>query len=378
METKILVIASQDYESANHKGLWEKLAEKSNNDVIVINIPADRIVSTLTHHKDRIDDAKKGPNWVKEHLTIYRPLLTVRPEALPDCMFPYVAKEFWGCLDRACPELKQCKLRILVYNAFWVKILKGTRKNISFAYYLFDEVRNNGNDNSVNKKRYAHDEFACKNSEIVLTMSRLLAESRAEYNNNIITIGNGALKPETDSIPIRKFDRSFAFVGNFRDWIDQELLTGLIQLRKDILFVFVGSVEDNMRDYLDNLLNCNMNVLWFGKVKKEKMSELYSMFDGIMIPYKNNEFIKATRPIKIVESVLCGIPVVTIPMDGYEENSFIRFADNIDSFSRQIDYLLEHPIDKASEEYRDFVHNNTWDCKAEIIIEAFEKIEENI
>ena len=207
-------------------------------------------------------------------------------------------------------------------------------------------------------------------------MSRLLAESRAEYNDNIITIGNGALKPDIDSIPVRKFERSLAFVGNFRDWIDQELLTGLIQLRKDILFVFVGTVEDNMREYLDNLLNCNMNVLWFGKVKKEKMSELYSMFDGIMIPYKNNEFIKATRPIKIVESVLAGTPVITIPMNGYEESLFIRFADSIDSFSKQIDYLLEHPIDKTSAEYCDFVHNNTWDCKAEIIIEAFEKVED--
>ena len=51
MRTKILVIASQDYKNANHKGLWEKLAEKSQEDVIVVNIPADRLVSTIMHHK---------------------------------------------------------------------------------------------------------------------------------------------------------------------------------------------------------------------------------------------------------------------------------------------------------------------------------------
>ncbi len=375
MESKFLIIASQDYQVANHKGLWEKLAEISGQDVIVANIPADKVVSKITHHKDRVNDALRSAERISEHLIVYRPLITIRPEVLPDAMFSIAAKEFWKCLEEKIPETKDCMLNIIVYNAFWVKVLKGTRDNIRFAYYLFDEVRYNGKDNSIDKKRYRHDEYACLNSEIVLTMSQILADSRSEYNKNIVVIGNGAIKPKNTVNPSRKFEKSFAFVGNFRDWIDQDLLTGLIEKRQDILFVFAGSVEDNMKSYMDSLLNKFTNTIFFGKVKKEKMSELYMMFDGILIPYKDNDFIKATRPIKIVEAVLAGTPVITIPMNGYSESKFIRFANNSTEFSEQIDFLLSNPIHKDDDEYMSFVENNTWDKKAEIIIKEFDKIE---
>lgn len=375
METKILVIASQDYEFANHRGLWDTLAEKTNKDVIVVNIPADRIVSTVTHRRDRIADARKKPQRKYKNLIVVRPLLTIRPEVIPDMFFPIVAKEFWKYLDKIFSELKNCKLRIIVYNAFWVKVLKGTRENIAFAYYLFDEVRYNTKSDSLNKRQYAHDLYACKNSEIVLAMSSVLAQSRAEYNDNIIVLGNGANKPKQIDKPRVKFNRSFAFVGNFRNWVDNDLLKQMIRERQDILFVFVGSVEDDMRSFLNELLDRNMNTLWFGKVKKENMPELYKMFDGLIIPYKNNAFMKATRPIKIVESVLSGTPVVTIPVDGYEETPFIRFANSAKEFSAQIDYLLKNPIEIDSDEYIEFVKSNTWDNKAEIIIKAFDRIE---
>lgn len=378
MRTKILVIASQDYKNANHKGLWEKLAEKTQEDVIVVNIPADRLVSTLMHHKDRIEDSKQKPHKINNHLTVVRPLLTVRPEVLPDQLFPVVAKEFWRYLDKAFPDLKECRLRIIVYNAYWVKILKKTRNNIFFAYYLFDEVRYNGKDNSINKKRYVHDEYACKNSDIVFAMSEVLAKSRSEYNDNIVVIGNGALKPKIIFDSVRKFTHSFAFVGNFRNWIDEDLLRSLISKRKDILFVFAGTIENDMREFLRELLDSNMNTVWFGRVQKNNMGSLYRMFDGLIIPYKNNDFIRATRPIKIVESVLAGTPVVTIPMNGYKENSFIRFADSVEAFSRQINYLLDNPIDQDSDEYKEFVKTNTWDYKAEIIIKEFDRIGEKI
>ena len=83
-----------------------------------------------------------------------------------------------------------------------------------------------------------------------------------------------------------------------------------------------------------------------------------------MIPYRHNDFIQATRPIKIVESIMAGVPVVTVPVNGYEKCSFIRFADTIDDFSEEIDYLLEHPINKDSIEYKNFVASNTWESIA--------------
>lgn len=47
MVNKYIIIASQDYSSANHKELWKELARTSENDVIIVDIPADYVVSVL-------------------------------------------------------------------------------------------------------------------------------------------------------------------------------------------------------------------------------------------------------------------------------------------------------------------------------------------
>lgn len=372
MKTKYLIFASQDYEEANHKGLWDRLANELGYDVIVVNIPADRIVSRIKRRYDRISDAKAGAKKYSDHLTVVRPLLTLRAELVPRFAHKLCAKELWKSIKTQIPDIDECFLNVIVYNAHWMRILKGSRDNMKIAYYLFDEVRRNGNDNSINKKRYLQDEFSCKNSDVVLTMTHVLAESRKEYNNNIIVVGNGADLPDKEYLG-KKYTRSAAFVGNFRNWVDKEMLEETISSMPDILFVFVGSVEEDMREYLDKLLREHSNTLFYGRVPKADIGAVYSAFDCVIIPYLDSEFIRATRPIKIVESVLAGTPVVTVPMDGYDECEFIRFAKNAEEFSREIRYCVENVIDRESWEYKNFVENNTWSAKAKQIDAVMKK-----
>ncbi len=372
MKTKYLIFASQDYEKANHKGLWDKLADELGYDVIVVNIPADKIVSRIKGHFDRISDAKAGAKKYGEHLTVIRPMLTLRAELVPSFAHRLCAKELWRSIKAQVHDIDECFLNVIVYNTHWIQILKGSRDNMKIAYYLFDEVRRNGNDNSINKKRYAEDEFSCKNSDVVFTMTRVLAESRKEYNDNILVMGNGADLPTTE-YKGKKYENSAAFVGNFRNWVDKDMLREIISSMPEVLFVFVGSVEEDMKEYLDSLLKDYPNTLSYGKVPKSEINALYSAFDCVIIPYLDSEFIRATRPIKIVESVLAGTPVVTVPMDGYDECEFIRFARNSEEFSREIRYCTEHTIDRESEEYKAFVGSNTWSAKAEQIDAAMKE-----
>lgn len=365
-----LIIASQDFESANHQNLWLEMAEQSGEDVMVANIHADYIVSRLTRKSYRIQEAKAAPVRISEHLSVMRPLLWIRQELLPESLYWVARKGFWDSVKKAVPDVMERKVKLLVYNACWVKVLAQSHPDMSIGYYLFDEVRSEGRDGNINKKRYLQDEFACKNSNVIYTMTKMLEKSRREYNDNIITIGNGAVYPINREKPVITFDKSVAFVGVFRDWIDRILLKELIKKRQDILFAFVGPVTPEMDHFFHELLNNCENTIYYGIVKKVQMPELYRRFNGIIIPYLNNPFVKATRPIKIVESILSGTPVVTIPMDGYEENEFIRFATTPDEFSEQIDYILANPINEGSESYRSFVNANTWQKKAEIILKT--------
>lgn len=371
MEDAYVIIASQDYDKANHKLLWWQLAKQTRQPVVVVDIPADYIVSVLAHHKDRICEAKQGPRKITENLTVVRPLFLARPEILPDWMFPMVSKKLWSCLNGTIEDLNKYRVNFLIYDARWVKILNHTRENIRIAYYLFDEVRYNGKDATIDKKRFVFDEYACKFSNIVFAMTSVLAESRKNLNSNIVVLGNGAEVPDINSIPKRKIENSVGFVGNFRDWIDEELLETIIQSMPELLFVFAGPVEDNMKAFLKALLDIYPNTMYFGCCHKEDMGMLYRMLNCVIIPYKINEFIMATRPIKIVESVFAGTPVVTVPIDGYSECEFIHFARTKEEFSSQIKHAIHNPIDKESKEYQTFLTDNSWNTKAKDIIYRF-------
>ena len=368
MEKLYVIVASQDFERANHRCFWENIANLSSDKVVVVNIPADYVVSVLRGKKERIKDAKKGVKKISDNLSVVRPLFFLRPEVTPKIWYRGIAKRFWKCIKTACPDLCNREVRVLIYNAQWVRILYNTQKNMKIAYYLFDEVRYNGDNNTINKKRYLFDEFACKKSDVVLTMTKSLTQSRLVYQDNIITFGNGA-EVTKNVKDVDKIKNSVAFIGNFRNWIDEELLEGLIKKRPDKRFIFVGPVEDDMKAFFTRLLNENTNTFYYGLADKKSMPIIYRMFDCVLIPYKNNEFMKNTRPIKIVESILSGTPVVTIPMSGYDENSFIRFAKTVEEFSEQIDYVVNNKIDLTSVEYNQFVKENTWENKAREIIE---------
>ena len=367
MNKIVVIISSQEYKEANHQELWKELAKQSQVPVVIANIPADYVVTRIKGRIYRIKEAKAPAIKLAENLFIVRPLLSIRPEAAPSFIYRRLAKQLWKSVEKAVPKIQESFVNVIYYNAYWAKILKGSRENMSLCYYLFDEVRFNANDNTINKRRYLDDEFACRYSDLILTMTSKLADSRREYNNNIQVIGNGSLVPEINT-HLMRIQHSIAFIGNFRNWVDKELLTNIIERKKNVLFAFVGPVEDNMKDYLHELLNKYRNTAYFGKVSKNEMPTIYSMFDGVIVPYVQNEFIQATRPIKIVESVLAGTPVVTIPMDGYQSSSFIRFATDVNSFCEEIDYILAHPVEVSGDEYKEFVLQNTWKNKASLIL----------
>lgn len=359
-----IVAACQEYKSANHKNLWSEFAKFHRT--VVVDIPADYVVSNLKKKRYRIVEAKKGPIKVSDNLFVVRPLFLLRHELVPYYFRKYISKTFWKSIERCIPEYRDCKIRFLSYDGIWNRLLDFTGLDVKIGYYLYDEVRHNGDDNSIDKKRYINDEYACENSDVIFTMTKTLTESRKIYNDHILTVGNGSLYVSEIKDTI-KIPKSVAFVGNFRNWVDNDLLEGLIAKRQDVIFAFAGNIEADMEDFFWHLLNTYDNVLYMGKYTKERMSSLYTNFNAVIIPYRHNEFIQATRPIKIVESVMAGTPVVTVPMTGYEESKYVRFADTVEDFSMQIDYLLENPIDKEDQEYNDFVKNNTWASIAKII-----------
>ena len=87
MKNLLLVLASQDYSTANHKGLWDEYSKIDDEYVVVVNLPADYLVSRIKQKKYRIDEAYKGLTRITDKLAVIRPLFFVRPEILPQVFY---------------------------------------------------------------------------------------------------------------------------------------------------------------------------------------------------------------------------------------------------------------------------------------------------
>ena len=365
-----IIVIDQEYNSANHKFLWREVADQSGFLTIVVNIPADFVLSIFCKKTYRIKEARENVRRIGKNYYVQRPLYLIRQEILPLSVVTsssykkHAQHMFWKQIRQIVPDMEGKKINILCYSAMWVDLLYGSMPNMKIIYYLYDEVRKS-EDGTDDKRRTFFDIEACKKSDYILAMSAKLLECRMEQKDKIYVIGNGAsqqvfspLTSEPHRIP-----KSFGVIGNIRNWIDEDLLISLIKLRKDILFVFAGNIELSMQSFMQQVLK-EENTVYLGKFTKEKVPYIYKLLEGVLVPYLSNDFIRATRPIKIVESVFAGVPVVTVPITGYQPSSFIRFAEDVEEFSQAIDALLENPIDIYSQDYRSFVRDNSWEYKA--------------
>lgn len=76
MQRKLFVIICfQEYATANHKDLWNIMADTSDDLFVILNIPADYVVSNIKKSlRYRISDARKGLVKLKENLFLGRPM----------------------------------------------------------------------------------------------------------------------------------------------------------------------------------------------------------------------------------------------------------------------------------------------------------------
>lgn len=370
-----IISVPQEYQTANHKSLWHEIADQLNGtaDVVILDIPSDLIVTVIKRKMYRIKESKEGIKQIKNNLFICRPFYFLRPEVSPGFVNYLNMFLIRRLLNSFFPNFKDRQKYLLCYGGKQLGLLSGIDERTIKLYYIVDEVSRFAHNGKLGKKKAKLDIATCKIADWIFVMSKAIAIKRVEFMDKITVLGNGSqiAKDQTCSMDLKK---TVGFIGRFRSWIDFDLLNELVLMRKDILFCFAGPIEKNVRNEFLDLLNKNVNVAYFGELSKEQIGEMYKAISVTIVPYRKNTFISSTRPLKVVESVFCGTPAVTVPVSGYDPSSFIRFANTAEEFSCEIDYLLTNPIDFDQQEYRDFVVENSWLTKSQIVVDIANSI----
>jgi glycosyltransferase involved in cell wall biosynthesis len=148
------------------------------------------------------------------------------------------------------------------------------------------------------------------------------------------------------------------FFGLLNSWLDLELVWKVAQRRQDWSFVFLGPSQ-----LPENDLPKSNNIHYWGAVEYEKLPTYASLFDCALIPFKINKLTVAVNPLKLMEYLALGLPVISTPLPEvrkHEKHVYIA-ADPV-SFENAIHKALAENNKIKELERKKIAQNHSWNA----------------
>lgn len=161
------------------------------------------------------------------------------------------------------------------------------------------------------------------------------------------------------------------FIGGLTYRIDYDLVARIARQRPEWNFVFVGDKRTEWLDGDELGIEDIPNVHLLGARTQAELGSYTASFDVCWIPYLWNDFNRSSYPLKAMEYLAAGKPVVT---NAFESMSSLdglvhlvaEEADHLDA----LDTAIDNP-DAASDEHSRlaFASENAWSARAKCVLD---------
>ncbi|MER2119824.1 MAG: glycosyltransferase [Solibacillus sp.] len=165
-------------------------------------------------------------------------------------------------------------------------------------------------------------------------------------------------------IPNKMNRKVVGYFGAVEEWFDASLINELAANNKDLLFVIIGHVSQNVN------LAKEDNILLLGKIEYSKLVNYASQFDVAIIPFLVNDLTNCVSPVKYFEYRALNLPVVTTPiheMKRYQNQYGMYLAETVTQFEQSIRDSLNIDREKLKAESQGFVLENQWLNRVELV-----------
>ncbi len=166
------------------------------------------------------------------------------------------------------------------------------------------------------------------------------------------------------------------YYGAMATWFDYNLIKYLAEKRKDYNIVLIGIKYDDSLEKSN--LNQYKNIHYLGCKDYSILQNYANKFTVCTIPFVINSITKATSPVKLFEYMALGKPIVTTAMHECKKYKSVMIAEDKEEFIDLIDKSVNMNKEN-SKEYFELLNKeaeeNTWNKKAQQIIELIEKYE---
>jgi glycosyltransferase involved in cell wall biosynthesis len=229
------------------------------------------------------------------------------------------------------------------------------------------------------QKQQAREHQVSSVSDLLICVSRQLHERKSRERDNVHYIPHGVdfelfrraaeLRrplPEVASIP-----RPIAgYFGTMTANNDIEMMIHCARSLPDVSFVFAGQVTTGDYSELSGLRNVHL----LGRLPYEKIPHLCAGFDVCMLQWKMNEWIRNCNPLKMLEYMASGNPIVSVEINEAQQYAdVISIAKNKEEFCRAIQWELQNDTPARRAKRIEIASRHGWTSHAEQISQLIEQ-----
>jgi glycosyltransferase involved in cell wall biosynthesis len=211
--------------------------------------------------------------------------------------------------------------------------------------------------------------------DLVLATAPQLRDAKASFNSNSHFVPHGvdtghfarAANPETLPAPsLRAIRRPIiGFAGQINERVDRELATIVARTHPEWSMVFVGPV---LRDLDMGPLRALPNVHFVGPANLDQLPEFLKPMDVCTVPFLVNEHTQTMNPLKVLEYLAAGKPVVATPLPALRAyGPHVALAGGPEEFAAAVEQALAHDGEVQRRSRAEFAARHSWESRLEEI-----------
>lgn len=212
-----------------------------------------------------------------------------------------------------------------------------------------------------------------KKADLVTTTAVNLLEKIKRRNKKVYYLPNAVDFNHFNKVSIKRKVRLtglnegpvIGFVGAFYDWIDEELLHFLAEVRPNWYFLFIGPVQPGIGIELSK----KDNIIFLGEKNYYQLPNYICVFDVCIIPFKINQVTQNANPIKMWEYMATGKPIVSTPIPEVKKmKNYIYIAKSKSDFLIKIEQALSESDEIQALKRIMIAKDNDWSVRAEALL----------
>ncbi|PKH06234.1 glycosyltransferase [Moritella sp. Urea-trap-13] len=224
--------------------------------------------------------------------------------------------------------------------------------------------------NGVDHKQVSVEEMALvKHADVIFAASEIIASQFPQEKTYLLPHG----------VDLKHFSSNFerpsnypdadlvvGYYGSITSWLDFELITFLAQSRPDVTFLFIGKIE-----IADCVIFEYNNIIHLSDMPHEQLIQYAANWQVSLIPFVDNEQIRACNPLKLREYLAIGHPILSTRYPAVTAfTNCIYVADDKYQMLAQLNLTLVLPsqaLEQLKSRSRKMVKTATWQARCELV-----------